>query len=39
MERTERTKRREGERKAVRRERGVVRRKEKGKRSVSVGNL
>ena len=39
MERTERTKRREGERKAVRRERGAVRRKEKGKGSVSVGNL
>ena len=40
MERTERTKRREGGRKAVRREgEAVRRRKEKGKRSVSVGNL
>jgi len=35
----ERTKRREGGRKAVRRERRAVIRKEKGKRSVSVGNL
>ena len=39
MERTERTKRREGGRKAVRRERRAVRRKEKGKGSVGVGNL
>ena len=39
MGRTERTERREGGRKAVRREREAVRRKEKGKGSVRVGNL